>query len=114
MKNSVWFVGALALVACGLIALPFLGCESSSKSSGDFNITPQEVTLVASNTPAQTFVASGGTEPYAWSLDDSTLGTLDKPMGTQVVYTATTNIGNNVLRAIDYVGGTSTAVIKQE
>jgi len=105
MKTNIWFAGSLTVGAGAILALSFLGCESSS-SSNDFNISPQDVTLVASNAPSQTFVASGGTAPYAWSLDNGTLGSLNTTTGSQVVYTATTNTGNNVLRAVDdSVGG---------
>ncbi len=114
MSRKTGVIGMLAGVASVLAILSFLGCESSRKSDNAFNIEPQSVTLTASNTPTQLFVASGGTEPYAWSLDDDTLGTLNKTVGTQVEYTAKTNLGNNVLRAVDDAGQVSTAVIRQQ
>jgi PBP1b-binding outer membrane lipoprotein LpoB len=51
-------LGAVLAFLCPLLAMNFAGCESSTNHSDDsaptnttFNITPQTVTLVASNTP---------------------------------------------------------------
>ncbi len=104
----------LAASACALLTLPQTGCESSKKNSGGFRIEPQAVTLAAADTPSQTFTASGGTEPYAWALDNQCLGSLNKTVGTQVTYTAEPVTGAVVLRAIDDAGVVSTAVIRQE
>jgi len=51
---------------------------------------------------------------HGWKKGSGTLGSLNTTTGSQVVYTATTNTGNNVLRAVDDAGGTSTAAIKQQ
>ena len=123
MKKLSLLSFAIVLMLCPLLLLPFVGCESSSSdddvatntnSVAVFTIDPQSVTLTASNTPSQTFTASGGTPAYAWEVDDTTLGTLNKAIGDTVIYTAKTNTGANVLRAEDGDGNVATAVITQE
>lgn len=102
----------LAALAGGVwVALMAAGCESSSSSS--LSIDPQAVTLVAADTPSATFTVSGGTPPYAWSVDNPGLGSLSAVAGAEVVYTATANVGQNVLRVEDAEARTSTSVIEQ-
>ena len=123
MKQHRFLVLCVVLAfLCPLVAMNFAGCESSSHDSDDdsatnaatFNIVPQTVTLVASNTPSQVFTAVAGKPAYAWELSSATLGSLNTTIGNSVTYTATTNIGQNILTARDGNDDVATAVIKQE
>lgn len=117
MKQAGYSGVGLALCAMGMAVL--LGCDSSDSDSSTvapaetFAISPQSVTLTASNMSSQTFTASGGYPGYTWEVEDASLGTLNMTVGVNVKYTASTNTGDNIITANDASNNVSTAVVTQ-
>ncbi len=70
------------------------------------DVTPAAITLTKNQT--LTFSATGGTEPFSWSVDNSTLGSIDSATG---VFTAGNNAGSIKVTATDSNGSTGTATV---
>ena len=68
--------------------------------------------LLATDGSRSVLTASGGVPPYAWSLQDSALGSLDSSTGASVVYTRNRR-GDNAARVTDSAGSTVAVVIQQ-
>ncbi len=73
------------------------------------SVSPATATVVSGGT--QTFTASGGSPPYAWSLTTDGSGSTAAITATGGVYTAGTTPGTDVVTATDSVGSTGTATI---
>jgi hypothetical protein len=98
----------LMVLSFALAALPsllFVGCEAESSADVELDLTPRQVTL--GYMESATFKVSGGYD-YRWSLENETLGQLDRRNGDQVVYAATsTNAGTQILTVQSYIEGAS-------
>lgn len=88
-RLHVWIAASVAACASFLV---LAGCEVDSANSS-VEITPANVRL--SYGQAQNFTASGGYD-YAWSLSDSSMGTLNPRTGPTVTYIHYGSTSNSV------------------
>lgn len=77
---------------------------TQSSSGSALSVTPTSANI-ATDGDIAVFVASGGTEPYTWSVALPARGTLDSAHGTSVIYTRTA-AGNNTIQLSDGDGST--------
>jgi len=95
--------GLLTAVAAGTTKITVTDSNGISVSSGDINVrditvTPQTTTVLINAT--QQFTAAGGVAPYAWSINDAAIATIDSTTG---LLTAV-SVGSVVVTAIDADG----------
>lgn len=94
---------AMAMVVA--IGVALVGCErssdsDSSSSSGGLTISPASITISISAVTNVAFSVTGGTAPFAWSVNDNALGTL-VASGANAIYTSKTNAGMNFVTVTD-------------
>lgn len=93
-KSTDWLFGCLAIAASFCLLL--CGCEVDS-ASRQIEIHPDSALIKYGE--SVTLSALNG-YIYTWSLSDSTLGTLNKYSGQQVVYTSLTEPATPVVQTI--------------
>jgi hypothetical protein len=90
----------------------YLDATTSTTVSADaLAISPTSVTL-SDNRDTAVFIATGGTEPYTWSLADSLLGHINTGSGAQIVYTRD-RPGNNTVILTDGSNNVKVATVIQ-
>lgn len=97
--------------ALSSLLLLVAGCEHSSSQSA-LAITPSSVIASSSSTTNIIFTASGGTPPYTWSVNNSSLGTIAGD-DTNAVYTAYPAPGLNGVVVTDSDTNTASAIVTQ-
>jgi hypothetical protein len=114
-KSASFLVCVIALVsACGL-ALLGSGCEKVTGLQG-LTITPSAVTLTPSTNTivlAVTGVTNNLALPLAWSVEDSSLGTIVNSSGYTALYRSTDREGQNIVTARDQYDNEGFATITQ-
>lgn len=95
------------------------GCDtasssSSSDSSSSLAITPSSATVSAAAVTNINFVASGGEEPYVWSVNNSSIGSVLEESDTSAVYTAYELTGTNFVVVTDAASNLVSATVVQE
>jgi hypothetical protein len=85
------------------------GCDSSSDN---LTVAPDSVVANASSVTKITFTASGGAEPYAWSISNPGIGSI-AGSGTSAVYTAYAATGLNLVILTDANSNSVTASVTQ-
>jgi hypothetical protein len=97
----------LPVLVCSLVVLSpllFLGCEVASSADTQLNLNPRSVTLKYKE--SQPFTVSGGYD-YRWTLQNETLGKLDKRTGDRVFYTSLTTNTTQLLTVESYINDAS-------
>ena len=125
MKNSslLKILGAaFVLLAACIFAASFAGCDSNTDSGNKTSqvangiaISPTNVTVSASQASTLTFVATGGTGSYTWSVSTPGLGTITPAAnGLSATYSSTTSAGVNIVEVTDGTSGAATATVTQQ
>lgn len=92
MKNSSVLFAAIPAAALFLTAMAFSGCESESAASAKITVSPSSATLTTAN--ASVVLSASGGWSYSWSLSNSSIGSLSKTSGKEVLYTASSFSSN--------------------
>jgi hypothetical protein len=103
--KRLWIVFACSLAAVS--SLLFIGCEAESSADVQLTLEPRSITLHPGESAV--FTVSGGYE-YRWSLSTESLGTLNKRLGNQVIYTtssSSTNAATQILTVESFITGAS-------
>ena len=92
-----------------------LACNSSdddedSVSSNGLNLSPGSFHVGAGVVTNVLFSASGGTPPYAWSVQTAALGSL-VATGDKAIYTCNANAGQNFVTVTDHATNFVSATI---
>jgi hypothetical protein len=103
-------------VALSSFILLVAGCETASQkseSSAGLAVSPDSITVSASSVTNITLTASGGTEPYTWSVNNSSIGSV-VGAGNSAVYTAYALTGMNFVVVSDAASNSVSAVVTQQ
>lgn len=84
--------------------------STGSSTTSSLVVSPSSATVATNGT--QSFAVSGGTSPYAWSVLNSSIGTISSTTGVSTTYMRT-GAGSNLLIAEDSAGSSVTVVIAQ-
>jgi hypothetical protein len=107
--------GVAVLVPVILIS-GIAGCElknGSNADTGTLAVTPVSATLNASVVTNVSLTASGGTAPYSWSVESSSLGTVVSS-GSTATYTGYALTGLNFVVVTDASSNSVSATITQK
>jgi len=105
-----------ALLATMILISGIIGCElknGDDADGGSLTVTPVSATLNASIVTNVSLVASGGTSPYSWSVEDRSLGTVVSS-GSTATYTGYALTGLNFVVVTDASSNSVSATITQK
>ena len=119
MKKISCIAGAVSLcLALGLCFRFFVGCEAAKGLDG-LTVNPSSVILTP-GTNAVVFTVTLNTTntlslslPLVWSVSNSSLGSIAGGSGFSAVYSATANLGQNIITARDQYGNEGFATVTQ-
>jgi hypothetical protein len=94
------------------------GCDSAFQNTkpttAALAITPNSITVSASLVTNITFVASGGEQPYAWSVNNTSIGYVVADSSTSALYIAYALMGTNFVVVTDAATNLVSATVVQE
>ncbi len=105
--------GGVALMVAGIALLA--GCEgtvSNTDGSSTVTITPSSTTIEG-GTSNVVFKAQGGYAPYAWSVDDTSLGSVTAADDVGI-YVSNAVTGVAVVTVVDVRSNEANATVTQE